>query len=577
MNYNLITNLGTCMPSVLAMLNGNLGLLYYSHIPIIIISLFLGFFVLLKGEGTILSKVFFSLLSVFTIWSILDLFTWLSFDTRIIMFAWSLTGIVEIFFFILSLYFVYVFIEKKDVSLVYKILSGVILLPLVASIFTQLNLTGFDVGGCYALENSFSLNYKYTLEIISFTIIVVFSIIKYKQADKEFRKQIKLLFLGVTLFLFSFFSAVFLGGYLSEQGIITGYGFEIYGLFGTTIFMASMTFLIVKFKAFNIKILGTQVLVWALVILVGSQFLYLNQMPISSIVINAITLFISAVIGLMIVRGVKSEIILREQVQDLASNIKNVNNRLEYANFSLETANEKLKEIDQLKTEFVSLATHQLRAPLTAMKGYASMILQGDFGNTPEPLREPVVIIYESAKSLESIVEDFLNVSRIEQGKIQYDFQKVDLNELTKESIKELKPIIDKTKLSFSFDDTGESIMVNGDPNKLKQIILNFIDNSLKYTISGGVQVHLETVDSQGKKVARFSVKDTGIGISKETLPKLFKKFSRAKDANKTNISGIGLGLFVAKKMIDAHKGRLWVESEGEGKGSTFYMELATV
>jgi signal transduction histidine kinase len=118
--------------------------------------------------------------------------------------------------------------------------------------------------------------------------------------------------------------------------------------------------------------------------------------------------------------------------------------------------------------------------------------------------------------------------------------------------------------------DQSKSYQINADKGKIKQVIGNLIDNSVKYTPSGHIKVCLEK--KNGKLL--ISIKDTGVGITPEVLPNLFTKFSRAPDASKTNILGTGLGLFVARKMIEAHKGRVWAESDGQGKGSQFYVEL---
>ncbi len=568
MNTNLITNLDTCIPSALSMLNGSFNLLYYSHVPVIIISVFLGFFVFLKGGGKILSKVFFSLSLVFALWSILDLFTWLSTDTRVIMFAWSLTGVIEVLFFVLSLYFVYVFIEKRDISLKSKILWAIILLPLIIAISTKFNLSAFNAPECYSLEDNYSLYYKYIVEIFSFITLIIFSVVRIKKVDKAFRKQIELLLVGVVLFLFSFFSSVFLAGYFVDQGIMTGYGFEIYGLFGTIIFMAALVFLIVRFKAFDIKLLGAQALVWASIILIGSQFFFIQTNV--NRVLTAITLVISSIVGIMIVRGLKKEIAQKEYIQLLANNLETSNQKLEKFNMTLETANDKLKELDAMKSQFVSLATHQIRGPLSAIKGYISLILEGDYGKVPVGFVEPLDTIFKSIDSLSHMVTDFLDVSRIDLGQMKYDFTVFDLRDLVAEVAKELRLNVEAKGLEFRTKITESKCLIKADRVKLKQVINNLIDNSSKYTKHGWLEVSIE---KKGEHVL-FAVKDSGVGISAETMPQLFQRFSRAKDANQTNILGTGLGLYLAKKMVEANSGRIWAESEGKEKGAQFYLEL---
>jgi signal transduction histidine kinase len=155
-----------------------------------------------------------------------------------------------------------------------------------------------------------------------------------------------------------------------------------------------------------------------------------------------------------------------------------------------------------------------------------------------------------------------------------YSFEKIDLKKLIEDIVAEIGPNITKTGLKFGFnaDDCEGGYMIKADKDKLKQVISNLIDNSLKYTPSGSVDVRL-TCDKNTRKY-HITVQDTGIGIPKEILPKLFQKFTRANNANKTNIKGTGLGLYVAKQMIEAHHGTIRAESDGEGKGSKFIVEL---
>ncbi|MSU55106.1 MAG: GAF domain-containing sensor histidine kinase [Candidatus Taylorbacteria bacterium] len=248
---------------------------------------------------------------------------------------------------------------------------------------------------------------------------------------------------------------------------------------------------------------------------------------------------------------------------------------LEETNQKIEKANKQLKELDRLKSEFVSIATHQIRGPLTAIEGYASMMIEGDYGEMSEKLKDPINTIYHSSQTLVGIVEDFLNASQIDQGKMKYDFSTFDMCALVKEVVVEEKPILEKKGLTVSVFECFEQNNVSGDRDKIKQVIGNLIDNAIKYTPKGSITVTLK-VESESKKVL-IIIKDTGVGIRPETIPHLFKKFSRAKDASRVNIMGTGLGLYVAHEMIKAHNGKIWVESEGEGKGSTFFVEMALV
>ncbi|PIT96742.1 hypothetical protein COT82_01700, partial [Candidatus Campbellbacteria bacterium CG10_big_fil_rev_8_21_14_0_10_35_52] len=257
------------------------------------------------------------------------------------------------------------------------------------------------------------------------------------------------------------------------------------------------------------------------------------------------------------------EVNAREQIGKLAKN--------------LEQANIHLKELDKLKSEFVSFATHQIRAPLTAIKGYISLIQEGSYGDVSEKVRGALDKIYQSSNGLALVVGDYLNISRIEIGTMKYNFLKSDFEKLVSEILEELKPTVKKTGLKFIVNiDDSKKYKANIDISKMKQVIINLIDNAVKYTKKGSVTISLSKDEKRNKLLLQIS--DTGIGISKESMQKLFSKFVRAKNASDTNTQGTGLGLYLAKQMMLAHKGgKLWAESEGEGKGSTFFVELNSI
>jgi len=258
---------------------------------------------------------------------------------------------------------------------------------------------------------------------------------------------------------------------------------------------------------------------------------------------------------------------LQQKVDEQTKDLANTNTELEFAN-------EKLKELDKQKTEFVSIASHQLRSPLTAIKGYSSMLLEGSFGKLSAKSREAVQIVFESSQKLVGVIEDFLNITRIELGKMKYEMSVLDMSKMVESTINELKPSISRRGLTISFSAEGGPFNILGDPSKLNQVFLNVIDNAIKYTEKGDIAVSISRRQEGGKNLIRFESKDIGVGIDADNLPKLFEKFIRADGAGKTNISGTGLGLFVAKQIVEAHNGKIWAESTGKGHGSTFVVEL---
>ncbi len=238
----------------------------------------------------------------------------------------------------------------------------------------------------------------------------------------------------------------------------------------------------------------------------------------------------------------------------------------------LKDLNEKLKGLDKLKTEFLSLASHQLRSPLTAIKGYTSMLLEGDFGAIGDKQKEAIDRVFQSSSHLAKIVEDLLNVSKIEQGGMKYVMAPFDLEKVGNELATDLSITAQKKGLALTFKSDGKGgHIVNGDMEKIRQVVLNVIDNAIKYTQTGSITVSLAKDEASGME--RLSVTDTGMGISPEEKEKLFQKFSRG-EGGKTNTGGSGLGLYLAKQISEAHGGRIVIDSPGVGLGSTFTIEL---
>jgi len=237
----------------------------------------------------------------------------------------------------------------------------------------------------------------------------------------------------------------------------------------------------------------------------------------------------------------------------------------------LREANIRLKQLDKAKSEFISIASHQLRTPLTAIKGLVSMALEGFWGPLNEEQKKHLKEVYNSGERLLKLIEDLLDVSRIESGRMEFEFQPVNLYNLTKEVAEELKPQAKKKGLYLEVVPPRKKLPnVKADSLKIRQVIQNLIDNSIKYTLRGGIRIRFK---KERNKII-FSIADTGMGIPKDTISLLFEKFHRGKEAIRKHTEGTGLGLYLCARLIEAHNGKIWVESEGEGKGSTFYFSL---
>jgi signal transduction histidine kinase len=232
----------------------------------------------------------------------------------------------------------------------------------------------------------------------------------------------------------------------------------------------------------------------------------------------------------------------------------------------LQESNRKLKELDETKDDFISMASHQLRTPLTSVKGYLSMVLEGDAGKLTHMQREMLGQAFFSSQRMVYLIADLLNVSRLKTGKFIIEPVPIDLSKMVHEELSQLDETAASHSLTLDYDKPKMFPELMLDETKTRQVIMNFIDNAIYYTPAGGhIAVHLiDTATS-----VELRVVDDGIGVPKEEQPHLFTKFYRAGNARKARPDGTGLGLFMAKKVIVAQGGSLIFDSK-EGKGSTF-------
>ena len=245
--------------------------------------------------------------------------------------------------------------------------------------------------------------------------------------------------------------------------------------------------------------------------------------------------------------------------------------QLKVTNSDLEEANKHLQELDQAKSEFVSIASHQLRTPMTGIMGYLSMVLDGDFGKVPAEQEKVLTGLLTESQRMIRLINLFLDVTKIESGKLQLTLQPMNVVESIDRVIELLsKPAEDK-KLKLIFNKPAGVIPeIMADHDKFSDIVANLVDNAIKYSEQGSITVSLIPM----KTLMKISVQDTGRGIDHEEAKKLFTKFVRGYGIAQVNPDGSGLRLYVARRLTEAHHGRIWVESEGLGKGSTFFVEI---
>jgi len=235
----------------------------------------------------------------------------------------------------------------------------------------------------------------------------------------------------------------------------------------------------------------------------------------------------------------------------------------------LKDANEKLMELDQMKDEFISMASHEVRTPLTAINGFVSMLLEGDYGSLPTEAVEALADINTATNRLIGLTNYMLDVSRIEQGRLEFKISDFDIEEVCDKILTDLKPIAEEKglKLEYQKPTVAGALLVSGDKFRVEQVIVNLIGNALKFTEGGGVIITHHANDSH----IITDVIDTGIGIPEKDQGLLFQKFRSVKHSLSGDYKGgIGMGLYISKQFLNEMKGDVWLEKSELGKGSTF-------
>ncbi|PIQ74441.1 MAG: hypothetical protein COV85_02005 [Candidatus Portnoybacteria bacterium CG11_big_fil_rev_8_21_14_0_20_44_10] len=373
--------------------------------------------------------------------------------------------------------------------------------------------------------------------------------IKIKQAKEKIEK-IQARYAFTALLILSF----------GALGFLPAYKIAIFPIayFSGLICAIILAYAILRHHLFEIRVIAAELLTFATWFVLLIRLLLENNWQ--NRIIDGMLLVLIIFFGLLLIRSVIKEIEQKDNLEKLT--------------LKLEAANERLKQLDEAKSEFLSIASHQLRTPLTTIKGVTSMLLEEFWGKLNEEQKKHLDQIYQSEERLLKLVEDLLDITRIEAGRMQFNFKPTSLEELIDGQIKELRPMAVKKSLYLHFIKFKSPLpKVLVDAHKIEQVIQNLIDNAIKYTDAGEITITLEPTDDH----LLFSIKDTGSGITKSIQPFLFEKFQRGPRATTHYTEGAGLGLYWAGKVIRAHNGKIWVESEGENEGSVFYFTLPII
>ena len=345
---------------------------------------------------------------------------------------------------------------------------------------------------------------------IAFSILVVMGLPAYLPAYK------------ISIFPFSYFSGLF--------------------------FSVFLAYAILKHHLMNIRVVATEFFVGIIAFVLLVEILISETF--SEIIFRSIIFLSFCFVGYLLIRSVQDEIKRRVELQRLY---------------------EEVEKLSKAKTEFLSIASHQLRTPLTAIKGYVSLVLEGTYGKLNEKTWEILDRVYKSNERLVKLINNLLNISRIESGKIELNPEDVRMEDVISDIIKELENEAKKKNLYLKWDVPKAALpKIRTDKEKIREVIFNVIDNAIKYTASGGAEITCEVLGD----FLRIKIKDSGAGMTQEEIAGIFKSFARGETGTKIWTGGTGLGLYVAKKFVEIQHGKIWTESEGKDKGSTFFVEL---
>ncbi|MFA6408139.1 MAG: ATP-binding protein [Candidatus Paceibacterota bacterium] len=544
-------NCPDAFPTVLGILDPSIAphFLYYSYIPIIVIALLFGYFVLIVSREALAGRLLLWITIVFSILLSSEIFLWIAVSAPLVHFVWQTIIIFHAILAFLLVYFTYAFITGEDMPSRLQWLILIPLLPIFILAPTILNLRAFDLANCESIQGPLWL-YMYVIELGALMTAFSLCIRKSKQT-RDCQECKKALILGVGILVF--FGIYILANVLGDVTLF--YNINLIGPIGMVAFLGTIAYLIVRYHAFNMRVLGAQILVGALASIVFAALFVRKIEDVRYVLIGSLILVVS--VGVALVRGVKREIRQREEIEKLAQNLAIANKELEAANKGQEN--------------LIHIINHQIKGYLsTARNVFAELLQTDDYGQMPEASKPLLAKGLEEMGEGVDYVQEILRSSSAQSGTLSYDMKQVDLKALVSCLVAKQKEVAQAAGLSFGSNIADGDYAVTGDAIMLEETFKNLITNAIKYNNPNG-SVAVSLSHSDGKIL--FAVKDTGRGISKEDEPRLFKPGGMGKDSMKYNVSASGYGLAFVKPVVEKHHGRVWYDTK-VGVGTTFFVEL---
>jgi signal transduction histidine kinase len=327
-----------------------------------------------------------------------------------------------------------------------------------------------------------------------------------------------------------------------------------YGNYFVILYIVFMVYGVLRYKLMSAKVIGAQVFSTALILV--SLFNLLKANDINDWLLNFLTLVLVSILGIFLIQNVNQEVKAREA--------------LAVANKKLESSNKNLETANKAQSETMNFITHQIRGVFADTKAGLAAIIEGDLGAVADPMKNTVSRMLEAQNRGVSDVETFLKAVHIENGTVEYTMKSFDFKQLVNQIADQEKARAESKKLRYEVRISDGDYAINGDQTYLGQVVSNLIDNAIRYTPAGSIEIVLSRKDNK----IIFSVKDSGVGVNEEDGKKLFTKYGHGKDSRRINTESNGLGLFIVKGIVDGHHGKIWYESAGTGKGTTFFVLL---
>ncbi|OGM25118.1 hypothetical protein A2962_02340 [Candidatus Woesebacteria bacterium RIFCSPLOWO2_01_FULL_39_61] len=512
---------------------------------VIISNLLLGFTSFVSNRKSATNKIFFILTIILSFWALSNYFSVQNYPLSVV-FIWLkvimiLTAAMFPTLFLLSKAFPY-----EQLTLSKKVLFAIIVFVLTIQILVGLSFVFVSVeikNGLVAPIPGPALP-LFALNVFLFLGLTIYTLYrKFRVSEGKEKSQLKFLIGGISVtFILATITNFVLVNFFNITSLVPS------GPLFTIILVASVTYAIVKHELFKIKILAAQILTTVIWVVLFSRIFLARSF--SEALVDIFTFAMVVLFGILLVKSVMDEVKQRQKLAELT---------------------ERLKVLDAQKDTFISMAAHELRAPMTAIKGYVSMVMEGDTGDIPEKARGFLADANNITDRLVRLVNNMLNVSRIEEGRMVYQVEVENLSQAARAVFSQFAPEAQRKGLKYELEIPNEiKDRVKVDPDRIQEVIGNFLSNAIKYTDQGSVILRLSQPDAT---TVRCEVVDTGPGISKEEQQKLFQKFHRV-ETNVGKTTGTGLGLYISRLLVEKFNGKIGVDSEA-GKGSIFWFELS--